>query len=120
MAHTATFRLIALLLVAVLVALVAVPTRTEAVDPTTILAAAGLAAAGVVLIAYLVVANSEGDKRADGGRVAWMACAGEDGCTPLPAETAAALTAAGVLPADAAPGTALRTGALPGGDRQGP
>jgi hypothetical protein len=93
MAHTVLFRLIALLLVTVLMVVAGAPTPANALDPTTILAIAGAAAAGVVLVAYLVVANSEGDK---GGasrseRVLWMACSSEEGCSPIPAETASAL-----------------------------
>jgi hypothetical protein len=44
-------------------------------------------------VAYLVVANSEGDKGGAGSsqRVLWMACSSEEGCSPIPEETATAL-----------------------------
>jgi hypothetical protein len=93
MVHTVPFRLVALLLAAVLMAVVGAPAPANAMDPTTILAIAGAAAAGVVLVAYLVVANSEGDKGGAGSsqRVLWMACSSEEGCSPIPEETASAL-----------------------------
>jgi hypothetical protein len=93
MVHTVPFRLVALLLAVVLMAVVGAPAPANAMDPTTILAIAGAAAAGVVLVAYLVVANSEGDKGGAGSsqRVLWMACSSEEGCSPIPEETASAL-----------------------------
>ena len=92
MAHTTPFRLVALLLTAVLLVVAGTPARAEAIDALTIVAIAGLAAAALVLIAYLVIANVEGDKSAgDEGRVVWVACAATDGCVTIPTETAAAL-----------------------------
>ena len=92
MAHTTPFRLVALLLAAVLLVVAGTPARAEAVDALTIVAIAGLAAAGLILIAYLVIANVEGDKQAsDEGRVVWVACAAADGCATIPSDTAAVL-----------------------------
>ena len=88
MGYSVPFRMISLVLVSVLLAVAATPAPADAVDALTIVAIAGLALAGIVLIAYLVVANVEGDKVAEGGRVAWMACAGED-CTTGPTADAA-------------------------------
>jgi hypothetical protein len=90
MVHTTSLRLIALALATVLTIVAATPAKAEAVDPLTIVALVGLAAAGIVLIAYLVVANVAGKRRADTGRVIWMACTG-DGCAAVPAETVAAI-----------------------------
>jgi hypothetical protein len=59
-----------------------------------------------VLIAYLVVANVEGDKVADGGRVVWMACAGDD-CTTGPTAEAALAAQAPALAAQAPPAPVL-------------
>jgi hypothetical protein len=92
MTHTTPFRLVALLLAAVLLVVAGTPARAEAMDALTILAIAGLAAAGLILIAFLVIANVEGDKHAgDEERVVWVACAAADGCATIPADTAAAL-----------------------------
>jgi hypothetical protein len=90
MAHITPFRLVALLLAAVLLVVAGTPAPAEAIDALTIVAIAGLALAGIVLIAYLVIANVEGDKRAGEGRVVWVACAAADGCATIPAEAAAA------------------------------
>jgi hypothetical protein len=111
MAQTLPFRMVALLLIAALVIVAAAPARTEALEPTTILAIASAATAGIVLIAYLVVANMEGGKSAGGGRVAWLACAENDSCMPIAAETAAALMKPGAT--EVAP-------AAKGPDREGP
>ena len=91
MAHPTPFRLVALLLAAVLLVVAGTPARAEAMDALTIVAIVGLAAAGLILIAYLVVANVEGDKQAGEGREVWVACAAADGCATISAETAAAL-----------------------------
>jgi hypothetical protein len=103
MAHTTPFRFVALVMVTVLLVLAATPARAEALEALTIVAIVGLALAGIILIAYLIVANVEGKKSADAGRLVWVACA-SDACTTVPAETAAALAA----------------GAEPAVDRQGP
>lgn len=78
-------RLLAVTLVVVLALTLAAPARAEA-DVLTILAIASLAIAGVVIIAYLVIANVEGGRRAKTGPAVWLACAGV-GC-PLPAAVA--------------------------------
>ena len=106
MAHTVPFKLVALVLAAVLMVVAGTPAKAEAVDALTILAIVGLAAAGLVIIAYLIIANVEGDKAAGPGRVVWMACAEAYSCAAIPAEEAAALIGA---PA-----------AVETGDRQGP
>ncbi len=80
-------RLLALVLVTVLVVTAATPAKAEA-DVLTGLAIASVVIAGVILIAYLVIANVEGSRRADEGRVVWLACAGE-GCAVLAAQTTA-------------------------------
>ena len=100
MTYSVPFRAIALVLVSVLLVFAATPAPADAMDALTIIAIAGLALADIVLIAYLVVANIEGDKVADGGRVVWMACAGDD-CTTGP--TAEAALAARALPEPVAP-----------------
>jgi hypothetical protein len=108
MVHTTPFKLVALLLAAVLMVVAGTPARADAMDALTIIAIASLAVAGIVLIAYLVVANVEGDKQASSeGRVVWMACAAGDGCASIPAETATAL----IEPVEPVVATA---------DRQGP
>jgi hypothetical protein len=94
MAHTVPFKVVALVLVAVLMVVAGTPAQAEAMDALTILAIAGLAAAGLVIIAFLIIANVEGDKVAGPGRVVWMACADADGCTVIPAPEAEALIGA--------------------------
>ena len=91
MIHTTPFRLVALVLVGILLVVAGTPARAEAIEALTIVAIVGLAVAAIVLIAYLVVANVEGDKRAGEGRVVWVACAAADGCATIAAEVAAAL-----------------------------
>jgi hypothetical protein len=104
MIHSTLFRLVALVLVAVRVVVAGTPAPAEAIDAPTIVAIVGLAAAGLILIAYLVIANVEGGSAAGDGRVVWMACAADDGCAAIPAETA----------------TALLEPTLAAADRQGP
>jgi hypothetical protein len=67
MSHTSPFRTLALVLAVVMLVLAATPARAEALEPLTIVALVGLAVAGVVLIAYLIIANVEGPKMADEG-----------------------------------------------------
>jgi hypothetical protein len=100
MIHTTPFRLVALVLVAVLLVVAGTPARAEAIDALTIVAIAGLAVAGIILIAYLVVANVEGGSQAGEGRAVWVACAAADGCAAIPAQTAAALLEPVADPAD--------------------
>jgi hypothetical protein len=90
MVHMPSFRLVALLLVVVLLLVAGTPARVEAIEPLTLVAIAGLAVAGIVLIAYLIIANVEGGRSASEGRTVWVACAAAD-CVPVPAATAAAL-----------------------------
>ena len=104
MIHSTPFRLVALVLVAVLAVVAGTPVRAEAIDALTIVAIVGLAAAGIVLIAYLVIANVAGGSQAGDGRAVWVACAANDGCAQIPSETA----------------TALLEPALDAADRQGP
>jgi hypothetical protein len=92
MNYSAPFRLIAVVLVAMLLVVAATPARAEAIEALTILAIVGFVAAGIVLIAYLIIANTEGDKTADAGRVIWVACTGDD-CTTAPAAVEAVLAA---------------------------
>jgi hypothetical protein len=99
MSHSVGFRMLALMLVSVLMVVVATPARSEALEPTTILAIASLATGGLVLIAYLIVANMEGgDKTAANGqptrngRVVWMSCDGDE-CNEVPASVAAEMGA---------------------------
>lgn len=91
MIHTTPFRLVALVLVGILLVVAGTPARAEAIDALTIVAIAGLTVAAIVLIAYLVVANVEGNKRAGEERAVWVVCAAADGCATIPAEVAAAL-----------------------------
>ena len=53
-------RLIAVVLVVVLVGTVVAPARAEAMDPFTIMAIGGAVVCVVILIAYLIVANTKG------------------------------------------------------------
>jgi hypothetical protein len=86
MIYTAPFRLIAIVLIVVLVVMVATPEKADAMDPLTIMAIIGGAAIVIVLIAFLVIANTEG-KRADNGPI-YIACNGPD-CLALAAQAAA-------------------------------
>lgn len=72
------FRLLAATLVVLLVITLVAPAPAEA-DVLTVLAITSLVIAGVIIIAYLVVANVEGARRADTGHTVWLACA-EAGC----------------------------------------
>lgn len=76
-------RLLAATLVVLLVLTLAAPARAEA-DVLTILAITSLVMAGVVIVAYLVIANVEGSRRAHTGHLVWLACAGA-GCRPAAA-----------------------------------
>jgi hypothetical protein len=91
MIHTTPFRLVALLVATVLMVVAATPAPAEAIEPLAIVAIVGLALAGIILVAYLVVANVEG-KSAGIGPVVWLACAA-DGCTSIPADAALVLAA---------------------------
>ena len=65
--------MVALVLATVLLLIAATPAKAEALEPLVIVAVVGLVLAGIVLIAYLVIANVEGERRADEGRVIWVA-----------------------------------------------
>jgi hypothetical protein len=73
MSHSTHFRMLALVLVTVMLLIAATPAKAEALEPLVIVAVVGLVLAGIVLIAYLVIANVEGERRADEGRVIWVA-----------------------------------------------
>ena len=60
-------RLLAVVLVVVLLATVIAPARAEALDPMTIIAIAGAAVCVIILIAFLVVANTRGPKMDESG-----------------------------------------------------
>jgi hypothetical protein len=57
-------RVLALVLVALLVFMAATPPRAEAIEPGTALAIAGAAVVVIIIVAFLVVANVKGDRRA--------------------------------------------------------
>jgi len=73
MSHSSHFRMLALVLATVMLLIAATPAKAEALEPLVIIAVVGLVLAGIVLIAYLVIANVEGERRADEGRVIWVA-----------------------------------------------
>jgi heme/copper-type cytochrome/quinol oxidase subunit 4 len=85
MIYTPPFRLIAIVLIVALAVMVATPEKADAMEPLTIIAIIGAAAVVVVLIAFLVIANKEGD-RADHGPI-YMACNGVD-CLALAMQAA--------------------------------
>ena len=58
-------RFIAVVLTVVLMVTAAVPARADAADPFTIMAIAGAAVVVVILIAYLIVANTRGSRSDD-------------------------------------------------------
>jgi hypothetical protein len=90
MIHSPNMRLIALVLVVVLTVIAATPVKAAAVDPNVLLAIAGVATAGLAVIAYLIVANVEGGKSAESERAQWMACSYEGNCSPVPASATSA------------------------------
>ena len=75
MMNTAPFRLIAIVLIVALVVMVATPEKADAMDPMIIIAIAGAAAAVIVLIAFLIIANKEGNRAS---QPIYIACTGED------------------------------------------
>jgi hypothetical protein len=79
MIYTAPFRLIAIVLLVALAVMVATPEKADALEPLTIIV--------IVLIAFLVIANKEGPKRADNGPI-YVACNGSD-CLALATQAAA-------------------------------
>jgi len=88
--HFRPFRLLACVLVVVLAITLAAPAPAEA-DVLTAIAIGTLIVAGVVLIAYLIIANVSDSRQAGGPRLVWLACAD---CAGTPA---------GTLPASLAP-----------------
>ena len=73
MSHSTYFRTVALVLTVVLRVVAATPAKAEALEPLAIIAIASVVVAGIVLVAYLIIANMEGERRADEGRVIWVA-----------------------------------------------
>ena len=73
MSHSSPFRTLALVLAIVILAVTATPARAEALEPLTIIALASLVVGGIILIAFLIIANVEGERRAEEGRVIWVA-----------------------------------------------
>jgi hypothetical protein len=73
MSHSTPFRMLAVVLVTVLLIVAATPARAEAIEALTLVAIGTLVLAGILIIAYLVVANVEGERRADEGRIIWVA-----------------------------------------------
>ncbi len=80
------YRVLALVLTVVLVVTLATPGKAEAFDVLTGLAIAGAAVIVIVLVAYLVIANTQGDKRVERPAEVVLACAAE-GCVTIPAAT---------------------------------
>ncbi len=60
-------RLLAVVLVVVLLATAIAPARAEAIDPMTAMAIAGAAVCVVILIVFLVIANTKGPKMDETG-----------------------------------------------------
>jgi hypothetical protein len=73
MSHSRPFRTLALVLAVVMLVLVATPARAEAIEPLTMVALVSLAIAGVILIAFLIIANVEDRKSAEEPAVIWVA-----------------------------------------------
>jgi len=82
MVHSISFRTFALFVLVVVAVTFVTPARAEA-DPTAALAIAGAVVAGVILIAFLIIAATR-DSRTSGPetRVVWMACT-DRGCEPI-------------------------------------
>ncbi|HET7340273.1 MAG TPA: hypothetical protein VFL90_02335 [Methylomirabilota bacterium] len=85
------FRLLALMLAVVLVVTFAAPAKAEAFDVLTGLAIAGVVVIVIVIVAYLVIANAEGNKRAEQRQEVWLACAAERCVTLAGAPPSAAM-----------------------------
>jgi hypothetical protein len=84
-----SFRLLACALVIVLTVTFAAPARAEA-DVLTAIAIGSLIVAGIVLIAYLIIANVDDSRRAEQPRFVWVPCAA---CAAIPAGETASPTA---------------------------
>ncbi|MGH7277600.1 MAG: hypothetical protein ACREJG_02840 [Candidatus Rokuibacteriota bacterium] len=84
MSGSLAFRLLALAMIAVISLTLLTPAKAEA-EVGTALAIAGLAVAGVILVAYLIVATASDRRAAAADRATvWLACA-EPLCPALPA-----------------------------------
>lgn len=68
-----SFRLLACVLAIVLVVTFAAPARAEA-DVLAAIAIGTLVVAGLVLIAYLIIANMSDSQQGQGERIIWVAC----------------------------------------------
>ncbi|MBI3827837.1 MAG: hypothetical protein HY294_17755 [Candidatus Rokubacteria bacterium] len=91
-AHATPRRLAAALLIAVLALTLAVPERTDA-EPMTIVALATGAVIVLIIVAYLIIANTRGE-RASEGQPVLVACVEsgvlrEPGCWPVSQPTSA-------------------------------
>ena len=87
MVHSSCSRILGLALVIVLAVTLATPAKAEA-DPLTTITLVSLGVAGVLIIAYLIIANTV-ERRADEGRIIRVACVG-DGCRVLLVSSAVA------------------------------
>jgi hypothetical protein len=77
------FRVVALVVAIVLVVTFATPARAEA-DVLAAIAIGTLVVAGIILLAYLVIANTADRNHADAGRIVYVACA-DDRCAGMAA-----------------------------------
>jgi hypothetical protein len=91
------FRVLALVVAIVLVITFATPARAEA-DVLAALAIGTLVVAGVILLAYLIIANASDRNHADKGRIIYVACA-DDRCAGAAVGGPRALPALDSLPA---------------------
>jgi hypothetical protein len=87
------FRSIALVMILVVSLTLLAPAEAHA-DILTALAIAGLVVTGVILVAFLVIANVSDHRAADEPRVVWLACAEPAACPGLAAPSRAAAAAA--------------------------
>ena len=85
MAYSSCSRILALALVIVLVVTLATPAKADA-DPLTSITLVSLVVAGVLIIAFLIIANTV-ERRTDEGTILRVACVG-DGCRALLAGSA--------------------------------
>jgi FtsH-binding integral membrane protein len=80
--HSTPFRVLALVVLVVVAVTFATP-RTAEADVMSALAITGIVVAGVILIAFLIVAATRDSSSAGGEtRVVWMACT-DTGCDPI-------------------------------------
>ena len=88
MVRSSCSRILALALVIVLAVTLATPAKADA-DPLTTITIVSLVVAGVLIIAFLIIANTV-ERRADEGRSVRVACVG-DGCRVLFVSSAVAV-----------------------------